>query len=511
MDFMSSLEQTLNNGASNRSVTENGAVGYRTTGRKLLDLNFAVASLRKVSDTEIQNRFAAACAENVNDAIVWLFFARDIRGGMGERRLFRVCMKYLAEEFPSKVQAVLPLIAEYGRWDDVVCLMETELNHDVVKLICDQLTEDMENAKNGKGISLLAKWMPSENASSASSKRSARMLANALNVTPPQYRKMLSALRRKIDVIERKMSANEWEAISYPAVPSRANLLYNSAFLRHDEQRRREFLSKLSKGETKINSSAVFPHDIVHKYNCFNYYGGSFSNPDKALEGMWKALPNTVKSDEGTIVVADGSGSMYSSVDSKSGVKAIEVANALAIYFAERLSGPYKDKYITFSRRPQIVNLAGASTLLGKLRIAKGHNEVANTNVEAVFDLILDTAVKNRLHQEDIPKNILIISDMEFDGCAECGNGRYMSRTLFDAIATKYARYGYKLPRLVFWNVNSRTGTIPVKENDMGVALVSGFSPAVAKIVMSGQTDPMDALMETLNSERYAPVRKALE
>ena len=231
---------------------------------------------------------------------------------------------------------------------------------------------------------------------------------------------------------------------------------------------------------------------------------------------MWKSLPNTVEDDGSTIVVADGSGSMTRYIGGGSKISAIEVANALAIYFAERLSGPYKDRYITFSEHPQLVDLGGASTLLGKLGIARRHNEVANTNIEAVFDLILDTAVSNGLEQKDLPKNILIVSDMEFDSCATCGSSssRYYvnppKQTLFNQIAKKYARYGYKLPRLVFWNVCSRTGTIPVKENDLGVALVSGFSPNVAKMVMSGKLDPVDAMMETLNGARYDAVRQAL-
>ena len=191
-------------------------------------------------------------------------------------------------------------------------------------------------------------------------------------------------------------------------------------------------------------------------------------------------------------------------------ISALTVANALAIYFAERLSGPYKDRYITFSRRPQLVNLSGATTLLGKNRIARQHSEVADTNIEAVFDLLLDTAVRNRLTQMDIPSNVLIISDMEFNACAVSSSGRYATKTLFDQIAERWSKAGYKLPRLVFWNVASRTGTIPVKENDMGVALVSGFSPNVAKMVMSRCTDPMDALLETLASDRYQPVVKAL-
>lgn len=505
-DFLSRLEKTLTNDSANVSITENGAVGYKTTGRKLLDLNFAVSSLRNKSEAEIQNMFESALAQDVDTAIVWLFFARDVRGGLGERRTFRVCLNLLAREFPHKLRKVLPLISEYGRWDDLLCLMGTKVQKDAIALIDAQLKSDIKGMGKNESISLLAKWLPSVNASSKETRRMGLLIASKLNVNARTYQRLLSKMRKYMDVVEQKMSAGEWSEINYEHVPSRANLNYNSAFLRHDEERRRDYLGKLEKGEAKINSSVLFPHDIVHKY--MNGGWRCRDLQDSAIEAMWKALPNTVENGEGTIVVADGSGSMTSHIG-KTNISALEVANALAIYFAERLSGPYKDKYITFSMNPQLVNLAGSTTLNGKLHTALRHNEVADTNIEKVFDLILATAIKNHLKQEELPKNILVISDMEFNRCAR-SNSYGLNAALFKVIAEKYGKYGYKLPRLIFWNVNSRTGTIPVKENEMGVALVSGFSPNVAKMVMSGALDPMDALMEVLNAPRYEPVRKAL-
>ena len=512
--FYDQLQKTITDSPLNRSVTENGAIGYKTTGRKILDINFAVSSLRSKSEAEVEAMFAEACGDDLNTAIVWLFYARDREKGLGERRLFRIGMRYLAREFPDKVRKLLPLIAEYGRWDDLWCLLGTKLGEDILIMVRNQLANDMANMKAGKSVSLLGKWLKSENTSSKESREIASVIRRGLGVTPRQYRKMLSALRKYIDVTERKMSANQWEDIKYEAVPSRANLVYNSAFLRHDEERRREYLGKLEKGETKINASVLFPHDIVHKYIMASSWSNPVKDYDQALEAMWKALPNTVKDGEGTIVVADGSGSMTSRIG-KTNITAWEVAHALAIYFAERLPVPYKDQYITFSSKPQLVKLGGAGTLRGKLQIASQHDECANTNIEAVFDLILGTAIKNKLAQNEMPKNILIISDMEFDGATNCRgwgcNFRSPSKALFDEIALKYRRAGYQLPRLVFWNVNSRTGTIPVKENDLGVALVSGFSPNVAKMVMSGKLDPMDALMDALNAPRYDAVREALK
>jgi hypothetical protein len=510
MGFMSAIKNEMNN---EKQLTENGAVGYRTTGKSLLDLNFAVASLRRASETDIVNKFIRAYFEDKMTAVKWLFYARDVREGLGERRLFRVAMEELAKQEPNAVKELIKLVPEYGRWDDLWCLLETDLADDVVELVKAQLSEDLQNMAAEKSISLLAKWMPSINASAEKTKNYATIFCKKLGDTPRTYRKFLANMRQYIDVVERKMSAKEWGAINYEAVPSRANLIYNNAFLRNDEDRRRKYLSALEKGEAKINAGTLFPHDIVHKYS----YGYQV---DTALESMWKALPDTVRGCGNTIVVADGSGSMQCNVGGNTGVTALEVANSLAIYFAERSSGEFKDKYITFSERPQLVDFSRAKNLREKLNIARQHNEVANTNIEAVFDLILSTAINNRMSQEDIPSNILIVSDMEFDSCATVNTGRsggwysYRERptaTLFDAIEQKYRAAGYKLPRLVFWNVNSRTGTIPVKQNDLGVALVSGFSVNIVKMVMSNKTDPYECLLETINSERYQAVEDAVK
>ena len=524
MEFMNAIKNTLEN-EMNVSITENGAVGYRTSGKELLDLNFAVASFRKMSDEDVAKRFRKAFCEDKILAVKWLFFARDARQGLGERRLFRVILSDLVQSNPEMVIPLINLIPEYGRYDDLWCLLDNEQSAKIVYRIVDaQLREDYLNAVAGKPISLLAKWMPSINASSAKTKEYGKKLCKALHMTERDYRQRLSKLRKHLDVVEVKMSGKKWSEIKYEAVTSRANLIYNGAFLRNDEERRRDYLGKLEKGETKINASTLFPHDIIHKYTNGGYW--NVKAKDATIEALWKALPDTVNGCGNTIVVADGSGSMTCTVDNSSKVSALDVANALAIYFAEHSSGQFKDKYITFSETPQIVDFSKCDSLHAKLQTALAHNEVANTNIEAVFDLILTSAVRNRMSQEDLPANILIISDMEFDGCAVGGRiassrRDYWGRTyyeyadldqrLFDTIAKKYTNAGYKMPRLVFWNVNSRTGTIPVKENELGVALVSGFSVNVAKMVMSGKTDPFECLLETLNSERYAPVEEALK
>ena len=511
--FMSAIKNELNN---EKRLTENGAVGYKTTGKKLLDLNFAVASLRGMTEAHVINKFMDAYYENPVVAMKWLFYCRDARQGLGERRTFRVVLKYLAESLQlDVVDSLVKYVAEYGRYDDLWCLLDTKIAPTVYEYIATQLTEDNMNLKQGKPISLLAKWCPSENASSQETKKRATQIRKALRMSSRDYRKMLSRLRKYLHVVECDMSAREWGAINYEAVPSRANLLYNNAFLRNDEERRRAYLGALEKGEAKINAGTLYPHDIVHKY-------GRTYGVDATLEGLWNALPNTVNGCGNTIVVADGSGSMNCNVGGNTCVTALEVANSLAIYFAERASGEFKDKYITFSERPQLVDFSNARTLSEKMRIARRYNEVANTNIEAVFNLILSTAVNNHMRQEDIPANVLIISDMEFDSCAttnattDSGYGWFYTRatrptnTLFDAIAQKYAAHGYQLPRLVFWNVNSRTGTIPVQKNDLGVALVSGFSVNIVKMVMSNKLDPYECLLDVLNVERYQPIEDAI-
>lgn len=506
-NFMNSLSRTLND-EFNYAMTENGAMAYRTTGKALLDLNFAVASLRSASPVDIANRFEKAFFEDKVIAMKWLFYARDIRGGLGERRLFRTVFGNMASTNPKYIAPLIRLVPEYGRWDDLWCLLDTKLAKNVLEVVAEQLEADILGMEKGESISLLAKWLPTAKSSNASTRKYARQIINFVGVDEKTYRKTKSKLLKHLDVVEVKMSSNRWDEIKYEAVPSRANLRYNPAFLRHDEERRREFLSKLEKGEVKINAGTLFPHDIVHKYTNGGW-SRSIGSYDATLEGLWKALPDVVKGCGNTIVVADGSGSMTVRVGGTD-VSALEVANALAIYFAERSSGQFKDNYITFSRNPRLVDLSNGKNLREKLQIALRHSEVADTDVEAVFDLILTTAIRYNMRQDELPENILIISDMEFNGCAVASRGNRLDNRLFQMIAKRYADAGYKLPRLVFWNVNSRTGAIPIKENDLGVALVSGFSTNIVKMVMSNQTDPYACLLEALNVERYAPIGEAL-
>ena len=494
MNFMEKLLNVLNDIIV---YTENGAAGHATTGKALVDLNFSVASLRNASDDEIVRKFIPAFHEDRVLAMKWLFFLRDVRGGLGERRAFRVIMKYLATGYTDMIGRMVEIMAEYGRYDDLLCLMGTPVEEKVLSYIATQLKTDVENMLNEEGISLCAKWMPSINTSSEDSRAVAVKLKNYMGLTSKEYRKMLSGLREYLGVIEVAMSGNCWEEINYSAVPSKANVLYRNAFLNHDKERREAFLTDVADNKESMNAGVLMPHDIVARYVTRTGWRLSVNALDMSLEMLWKNLSNTVDGAENVLCVVDGSGSMTCSVGNGN-LTALHVSNAIGIYFAERLKGAYKNKYITFSATPKYVDLSKCVTLREKLELALAHNDYTT------FDLVLATAVKNRLSQAELPQTILVISDMEFDQ-ATAGNA---NETLFATIERKYATYGYKLPKLVFWNVNSRTGVIPVRENELGVGLVSGFSVNVCNMVLSNELDPYKALKKVLDGPRYAQVEK---
>ena len=506
MSFLESMEKVLNEDYNN-SVTENGALGYRTTGYEILDFNFKVSSYRNASEDTIIKDFMKVFYGDKLVAMKFLFFIRDRDEGLGERRIFRVIIKHLANVETEMIKAICPLIAEYGRYDDLLELFDTPLEEYVImEVLGKQIAEDSEKCANKKNVSLLAKWLPSINASSKIQKARAKKILKVSKLKEKEYRTILSVLRKYIDVTERKMCEKEWGEIKYENVPSRANLNYNNAFLKHDEERRRKFLEQVQKGEKKINSGKLYPHDIVHKYR------SSYKREDSTLEELWKALPK--KEIANTLVVADGSGSMTSTIG-KTNVSCLDVANALAIYFAEHNKGEFYNQYITFSENPQLVKFDSKDSLCDKIYKCMCHNEVANTNIEAVFDLILDTAIQNNMVQDEMPKNILIISDMEFDNCVTTETSGWSAvrptQKLFKTFEKKYKDNGYKLPRLIFWNVDSRTGTIPMKENDLGVALVSGFSTNIAEMVMNNKLDPLEILLDKINSKRYEKVEECLK
>ncbi len=347
--MMSDLKKELDN---RKQCTENCAIGYVTTGKDILDLNFKASSLRNMSDKEVANLFFKAFYEDKLLAIKWLFFLRD-REGMGERKSFRTIISALNKEHPEIVKEFISLIPEYGRWDDLYCLMDGELKHDVIDFIKNQFEKDIVNYQKKKPISLLAKWLPKE--STKTYKDVYKVLLKALKISPSTYRRITSTLRKYSNVLEVKMSANEWDKIDYNTVPSKANLLYRNAFFKHDQFRRLEYLDSLKNGDTnvKINAKVLMPHEIVSKYDCdYSYYDDDISGYDESLEQLWKALPDYVNGEGFSMFVRDGSGSMCCRIGN-SNVTCLDVSTALAIYFAEKCEGEYKNKFITFSSHPR--------------------------------------------------------------------------------------------------------------------------------------------------------------
>ena len=485
MNFIEALKNI-----TNIQQTENGADGYKSTGHPFTDFLYKVSSLRSEEVDEIKED-----AEEIlnNEYILrFLMYIRNPRNGIGERRTARILLRelFVNHDWKNKKECLdytINHLYDYGRADDVICIFyQTKYFSDVCKSLKATLENDLKVMEKNGSITLLAKWMPSVNTSSKDTVEMAKAIIKEFGWSEKQYRITLSKLRKYTNVVERQMSHQEWDKIDYEKVPSLANLRYEKAFMEHDTVRRSEYLKKLANGEAKINSSVNFPSDIVcryrndrsHKYN-------------ETYEQLWKNLAD-IEALDNTIVVRDDSGSMCCRVGTSS-TEAIDVATALAIYCGEHCNGDYKNKCITFSETPRYLDFSKYTTLKDKMKFLFRHCEIANTDIKAVFTLILNTAKNNKLNQEDLPEQILIISDMEFDAGANFkGNPIEESRKEFEEA-------GYKLPKLIFWNVNSRTKTIPVKENELGVFLISGFSPMVLDLIKG--IDQEKAIREKLDKE----------
>jgi len=475
---------------ANRTWTENGAATLLTTGSDCLDLFATIGALRNAEDNEIIARFARAYAEDRDMAMKMLFYSRDIRGGLGERRVFRTILKHLAGIQPESVRKNLHFVSEYGRWDDLTVLFGTKCEKDAMNLIRAQLQKDLQDLEAGENVSLLAKWLPSVNTSSAGAVKDGKRIAKALGMTDAEYRKTLVKLRAKIRIIENNLRQKDY-TFDYSAQPSKAMLKYRKAFRRNDEERYTAFLDNVSKGEESIHTGTLYPYDIVDK--ALNFRGDETER--KALDVTWNALEDYAPQSN-TLCVIDGSGSMYGWGTPLPAT----VALSLGMYFAERNKGEFHNHFITFSHNPRLVEIKGKD-LVEKVQYCETFNEVANTNIQKVFELILSAAVKNKLPQEEMPEILYFISDMEFDYCtddAELTNFEYAKKLFED--------HGYKLPKVVFWNVQSRNQQQPVKMNEQGVILVSGCTPRLFSMVASGTFDPAIFMKEVLLSDRYAPI-----
>ena len=516
---------TFMNGLSNSSnftFTENGALTHKTTKSDLLDMFAMGAAYRTRSDSDVILMFRKAFTENPVYALKCLFYIRDVRGGQGERRFFRVAMHDLATQDTDAVIRNIQYIPEFGRWDDLYALIDTPAEKAALNLIKDQLSLDVQC----KTPSLLAKWLKSENTSSKESIRLANITRKHLGMTHKQYRKTLSILRERINVLERLMSAGKWDEIEFDKIPSKAGMKYKNAFARHDIERMKadkdiQSYADFAKDTTKkVNAKALYPYECVaeaFKAMHGGMYGYRSNTPlddtnRLMVNKYWDNLADYFNGASfNGMAIVDTSGSMCgSSADAP-----INVAISLGLYCAEKAKGPFANHFITFSSNPTFVKVEGVDFCDKVVRMSHA-DWGGSTNVEAAFDMMLKTAIDNHCPQSDIPENLVIISDMEFDACVTSGArsrdrwGSYRmldkdDMTLFEAMTEKWARAGYKMPHLIFWNVQARQNNIPMIDHG-AVSYVSGMSPSIFETIMTGKTG-YDLMMEKLNTERYACIR----
>lgn len=471
---------------SNIKTTENGAITRKTTGSSVYDMFAQGAAMRNRSNNDILLMFKKAYEEDPVYALKCLFYLRDIRGGQGERRFFRICLAWLATNHTEVMLHLYKFIPEFGRWDDLYCLFDTPVEKEVVDFIRDQLSLDAEC----QTPSLLAKWLKSENTSSKESRALARKTREALGLTSKSYRQILSYLREKINIVEKLMSENRWEEIEFDKLPSKAGLKYRNAFARRDILKEK-YSSFAQSKDTTVNAGTLYPYEVV-KTALQNHF---LSEDDRAMiNKYWDNLTDYFNNaDFNALCVVDTSASMRGTP--------LNVAISLGMYCAERGKGPFANHYIAFSRNPRLVEIEGID-FCDKVKRIYNANLCENTNLEKTFDMILNTLIQNNCKKEDLPQNLIIISDMEFDTAR---NDYYSeTSTLMENIEQKWLEAGYIMPHLIYWNVDARHDNIPMKDKD-GVSFVSGFSPVLFESIMSGKTS-IDLMYDKLNSERYKDI-----
>ena len=471
--------------------TENGAVALNTTGDARLDFFSVAGSLRTAEKARITRLFSEAWREDPLFATKIAFYARDVRGGLGERQTFRTLMKYMADFHPKALRKNLDLIGVYGRYDDLYCLIGTPLEDEMWAAMKKQFEEDRRNMEKGYAISLLAKWIKTADASSEKTRKLGILTAQKLGYSVYDFKRLVRAMRKQIGIVERLMSEGRWNEIRYSEVPSRAMMIYRNAFHRHDEDRYSKFINKAVNGKETIHSATLYPYDIVEKVLNMRW-GSRKVTEDKALEAQWRQLPDYVTKGTNALVIADTSGSMVG--------RPMATSVGLAVYFAERNTGPYHNMFMSFSGTSRIQILKG-ETLAQKIASINMNDWQCNTNLEAAFEHVLEIAVQNHVAQEDMPKSLIVISDMEIDNC---GNKNW---TFYEQMAKRFRKHGYQIPNVIFWNVASRHDIFHADKKRAGVQLVSGQSASVFRQVM--QTvgmNPVEAMEKIINSERYKAI-----
>ena len=482
---MNSFVNAINN---QEARTENGMKARLSSGSAVTDLFYKIGAMRK---QDVIPPFVSAYVQDANLATRIALWARDVRQGPGERKIFRDILNYLVKHDHDRALRVIKKIPELGRWDDILAIEDNETRHIGYELIRAALA-----ASDG----LCAKWMPRKG-------NIAIELRKYLGMTPKQYRSTLVALTK---VVETQMCNKDWDNINYNHVPSVASSRYKKAFQRHSPEKYKEWTSALVstdpkvKETVKVNAGAVYPHDILkglafdmsngYSYRRNSYMATTTKEQLNHILAQWEALPNWV-GDGSIIPIVDTSGSMESNVGGT--VRAIDVSVSLGLYLADKNRGPFKDVFCSFSDNSQLVNLNG--NVVEKLNQMCRTKWGGSTNLHAAFENILNVAKRNNVPKEDMPKMVMILSDMQFNSCV-----RYDDSAI-EMIRRKYNDAGYDIPNVIFWNIRDG-GNTPVSHNDKGVALVSGFSPAIIKSVLSNSGQdltPYNIMMKTIGSERY--------
>ena len=484
------------------TCTLNGAKTHGSTGKACLDFFAVSGGMRYRKPADQINLFDRAYIEMPDLAMKLLFHIRDIRGGMGERKLFRTLLRHVAFSWPESAGKNAQYIAEFGRWDDVLCLLGTPVEKLAVQAVRKQLEEDREALQRREAgeedahISLLAKWLPSDNASSPRTRQAACRLIKAMGMEQKDYRRLVTALRTRIGLVEHQLTGKHPEKISYEAVPAQAMLKYRDAFMRRDGDRYADYLRDVRDGVRQIHTGTLFPYEVLRPFFKGGYWCRNDPQGMNTLELLWKHLPGGV-GNVNAISVVDTSGSMYCSQGPL--IPAL-VSQAMGLYCAERCEGLFHNHMITFESTPHLVEIHG-SNLRDKLKYISTLPWGNSTNLEAVFDLILTTAVKGRVKQEELPQVIYIFSDMEFNCCMANAD-----QTVYENARERFETAGYQMPAVVFHNVNSWQMQTPVKAHTRGTALNSGASTSMMEHRFDGNITPMGHMLRVLNSERYAMI-----
>ena len=484
---MGSFVNSFRNNA-NWTTTTNGAAVRSTTGSALLNLFARIGGMRSANEAELIRMWKDARSENEELADNLILYSRSIRdGGIGERRISRILLKELAKLNPDKICRNFDSIVEAGRWDDLYCLEGTKCWAPALIFMRDQFKKDIIDMSNEKPISLLAKWAKSPNTSSIESRRLARETYNAFGISEKKYRKALSALRKYLDVVEKKMSSREFTAIDYEKVPSLAMTRYRSSFGRHDFERFNEYINAVSRGEKKINSSVLYPYDLTKNYvNGWGWYSRSVP-VDPVIEEQWKALPNYVDGEYDVICLCDVSGSMTG--------QPMATSVGLGIYFAEHNRGAYKNLVMSFTNIPSFYELNPNDTLATRVGKVMSH-EGYNTNLDLAFKEIFNVASQTH----EVPKALLIISDNEID--------RYIKQNNVDTIVSKWEKIfcnnNLSFPKTIFWNVNSMGNHYIDNMYNSKVSFISGSSTSTFKELITLITkDAYQAMLEILSRPAF--------